>query len=722
MTALSITIGRSRRNPRGRPLELPDGVSPARALATALDAQPTSAEAWWAPHSWRDGHRTADRWLSACAIGVDVDYHDDAGEHVVPPAASAQALDQAAREGKLPGSVFHRTPRGFRLVFTFAQHVTDRDVFARAARGAATLVQAALRQCRLVGYVVDEKALLDLARLLFSPRALVDGAQRDAEVLVLREEPFDPAALAPAPQPLKPAPALTLKEAAARYNRDHPGDWPRNSGDCPICGHKDCFGRLPDDPARWACFSTSHDGVGLKGPGCWHGDSLDLAAHDQRCTPAELLKREGYLSMVAPARPEQPPLPGSAGEPPSIEQAKLKGISKTYASLCAILRNDRRIIPEALEWNEMACAPTVGGVELEDHDVGRIRERIEITVTNSQGKPLLFPDGEVSTALYQVAHERCYHPVREYLEHLEWDKTPRIAAVVDELLGLERSQLHLALVTRWFIGAVARIFRPGCELQMVLVFCGNEDLGKSRFFKALAGSDWFSDERIDLRDKDARLLLQRVWFLEWGELAALKGSSWEDVKAFITSTTNDFRPPYGRKMARAPRHCVIVGTSNEVQFLHGREGERRFWPLAIPAGHTIPLNLVAEWRDQLWAEAVHLYRAGEQWHLTDEEKALLRLNHKEHVEQHPWEEPIAEWLAGWTSDITTSAVLEKAIRKPVMNWTKADEMVVGRCMRSLGYERERRRDEEGERVYYWTKAAVPTVPTLSPPQNGEVGT
>lgn len=116
------------------------------------------------------------------------------------------------------------------------------------------------------------------------------------------------------------------------------------------------------------------------------------------------------------------------------------------------------------------------------------------------------------------------------------------------------------------------------------------------------------------------------------------------MKAFITSTDNDFRAPYGQRLQRAPRHCVIVGTSNEEQFLHGREGERRFWPLLIPAAHKIPYELVLEQRDQLWAEAVRFYRAGEQWHLTPEEKALLKVSHERHIKRHAWEGPVP---SGW---------------------------------------------------------------------------
>lgn len=88
-----------------------------------------------------------------------------------------------------------------------------------------------------------------------------------------------------------------LREAVDRYNREHARELPRSGrGECPICGHRECFGALPDSPGRWACFSASHSGAGIQGESCWTGDFLDLDAHASGMEPVELLRREGYLA------------------------------------------------------------------------------------------------------------------------------------------------------------------------------------------------------------------------------------------------------------------------------------------------------------------------------------------------------------------------------------------------------------------------------------------
>ena len=714
MSALAITIGRGRKQPRGRLVPLADEVSPARALQAALDSQRAN-EAWWSQHTWKDNHRTQSGWLAACAIGVDMDYLDADGKHVTPPAELAAAVDQAAREGKLPGSLFHLTPRGFRLVFCLGTPVTDREVFVRAARGAGQLVATAVRQLRLAGYQVDEKALLDTARFLYTPRALVDAQQRDADLLVLRDEAFHVEALAPPPAKPRLAPAIDFKEAARRYALDHAREWPRKSGGCPACGHKECFGRFPGDASRWACFSASHATPGIRGPSCWHGDVLDLDAHAAGVQPAELLRRDGYLAGVDDTvERRQREIPGTVS---SIEAGKLKGLSKSYASLCAILRNDRRIVPEPLEWNEMLCNPTAGGVPLEDEDVSSLRERLELLVQDRNGKALQFRTGDIEQAVKQVASEHKFNPVREYLEDLEWDGVERIGAVAEDILGVPATELTQMLLRKWFISAVARPLSPGCQVDHVLVLQGPQGPGKSTFFRTLIGDDWFTDQHFDLSSDDGSRVVRKFWVIEWAELETMhRARSSGLVKSFITRRVDTFRPPYGRRFVDAKRHCVIVGTTNPEHFLSDPTGNRRFWPIAV-GHHVFNLDLLAQQRDQLWAEAVALYRRGEPWHLDEKYSALLGESQEQFEERHPWESLVEEWLRGWTAEITTATVLERAVKKPAGNWTRGDEMAVAQVMRALGY-RQERRQEGNDRRRTWK---LPNLPDLAQPQNKEVG-
>lgn len=411
----------------------------------------------------------------------------------------------------------------------------------------------------------------------------------------------------------------------------------------------------------------------------------------------------GYLeSLLAQADIEAPMKPSSvvpqqsvvpAGEfdpdRPDTQSPDLRlqppTMNKTYASLCAILRNDGRVLEAPLRWNEMQQCPTISGAAFDDHMSGVLRERIELLLSDNKGKPLQFASADIEQAVVQVALENRYHPVRDYLEALHWDGVKRIAALADEVLGVERSAYNIAVLNRWAIGCVARIYEPGCDSQMVLTLTGGEDVGKSRFFATLAGFNWFSDRAVDIGNKDTVMLMQRVWILEWGELAAIRSKDWELVKSFITSRDDDFRPPYGKKVVRQPRACVIVGTANDHEFLQGREGERRFWPIAIPNGVKIDLEKLADWRDQIWAEARAYFLGLQQWHLTDDEKKLLKVAHSSHVDDHPWHGVIGHWVESWTGEITTTLILEKALSLSPKDWTHSHRMSVAKCMKVLGW-------------------------------------
>lgn len=678
--AIAITLGCGRRNPRGRVKQLAGGVLD---LAQTLDAyRPTQVEAWWSQNVWRDDHRRTENWLSSCGVVIDLDYYDATGKHAPPSDEHRAMLDAAARAGHLTGSLFHHTTRGARVVLVFREAVGDAGVFRSAAGGAAATLAGELKKLGVPGYAVDTAPLLDLARMFYSPRSIVDGQERAADVLVMRAEEFSPASLAPRPPPSRPTRACTsFAEAAARYNQDHPGDWPRSDGTCPACGHQDCFGQLKDSPGRWACFSANHDAVGVRGARCWHGDTLDLAAHAAGVERVDLLLREGYLDGEAKAPPptRHPPR-GDAQVIP------LKTIGKTYASLCTILRHDKRIIPEPLEYNAMLCGPTIGGEPIQDELIGQLRERIELLVTDIKNQGLKFAPADIEQAMRQVAAERTYNPLTEYLQGLEWDGVRRIDALAEDILNIPRTALNQTLLRKWLISAVARAMRPGEKVDHVLILVGPQGPGKSTFFSTLAGDAWFSDSGVDISNKDSLMLLRRVWIWEWSELAtAQRARDIETVKSFITSRIDHFRPPFGRTVIAAPRHCVIVGTSNNEQIIADPTGARRYWILRTDKDFN--LSLLAEQRDQLWAEAVAAFRAGEQWLLTPEQAVELRRAQRAFEERHPWEDLIHDFLGGTTRAVTTAEVLEAAVKKPAGQWTRGDEMTVAAILRRAGWRR-----------------------------------
>jgi putative DNA primase/helicase len=333
--------------------------------------------------------------------------------------------------------------------------------------------------------------------------------------------------------------------------------------------------------------------------------------------------------------------------------------------------------------NDFARAVYVDGHEIRDID------EIDAAIWLDERYGLKIPVGMVHDAMQAVGHQQAYHPVRDYLDGLEWDTDTRIDYWLAEYCGSPDKTIIRAYARRWMISAVARIMDPGCKVDTTLILKGEQGKKKSWAFRTLCGSSWFSDTVIDLRNKDAMQSLQGVWIYEFAELDSVKRADTIAVKAFLSSQSDRFRLPYARHIVSCPRQCVIVGTSNEDGFLRDPTGSRRFWPVETGA---VDLDGLARARDQLWAEAVHLYRQGEQWWLTDdEEKRRVNSAHL-FTEQDAWEDAILAWLVKTQSvEVRTAEVWEQALGKRNGDLTQLSQKRIGRILRDQGFERKHTR-------------------------------
>lgn len=323
----------------------------------------------------------------------------------------------------------------------------------------------------------------------------------------------------------------------------------------------------------------------------------------------------------------------------------------------------------------------------------------------------------VSRAVGAFARELRIHPVRDWLDHLRWDGTPRIETWTSAYLGADPTALHHTVGALWLISAVARIFRPGVKADHMLILEGPQGARKSTALKVLAGEDWFTDELPELGSKDAAIHMQGVWIVEIAELDAIGRAEVSRIKAFLTRTTDRFRPPYGRYTVEVPRQCVFAGTVNPDTYLRDETGNRRFWPLRCG---TIDIAALARDRDQLWAEAVHRFRAGAIWWIDD--PALLaeaREEQDRRYQSDAWDDLIEHWLTheirtvsdGFPDygnsrtesvlrakpliDVSVGEILEKAIGLEPARWSRGDQMRVSAYLKANGWERYRRRDEGG---------------------------
>ncbi len=226
------------------------------------------------------------------------------------------------------------------------------------------------------------------------------------------------------------------------------------------------------------------------------------------------------------------------------------------------------------------------------------------------------------------------HPVREYLTGLQWDGQKRCDTLFIDYLGAEDTEYTREVTRKALIGAVARIMSPGCKHDHSLVLVGPQGCRKSTTLAKL-GKEWFSDSLYTVSGKDAYEQLQGSWIIEMGEMAAMRKAELEQIKQFMSKQTDSYRAAYARRTQAHPRQCAFFGTTNDDEFLRDTTGNRRFWPVRVTdKGREMADYLTEEVVDQIWAEAVVRYTAGEQWYLSDKVELEAKKVQEEHTEMN----------------------------------------------------------------------------------------
>ena len=242
-----------------------------------------------------------------------------------------------------------------------------------------------------------------------------------------------------------------------------------------------------------------------------------------------------------------------------------------------------------------------------DEDVSRLQEWLQMVM------PKLSREN-VFNALEEFARENPVHPLRLWLRTRELTvRQPVLDRWLTDALGVPNDAYHNEVGRRFAIAMVARVLEPGCQCDYMIVLEGPQGELKSRFCRALAGDEYFSDHIPSLASDQVRVSMHMrgKWLIEISELAAFnRVADVETLKAFITRREEIYTPKYGRKERREPRQCVLIGTTNTDDWIRDETGARRFWPVKVDH---VDLDWLAEFRDQLFAEAVEAYDAGKPW-------------------------------------------------------------------------------------------------------------
>lgn len=412
-------------------------------------------------------------------------------------------------------------------------------------------------------------------------------------------------------------------------------------------------------------------------------------------------------------RRRTPPPPPPGGWPDWYQSLRRDNgrVIPDVANVLHVLRRDPRLV-ECFAFDEMLYAsvleratPFVPGGRagkdppkaIEDNDIVRLQEWLQ-----HMGLPRIGRE-TVGSAVELRASERPFHPIRDYLDAVEWDGEPRAATMLATYFGAVGPPEYLALIGTMFMTAmVARVYWPGCKCDYMLVLEGGQGTMKSLACETLAGAAYFSDDLGDLSGKDAKQHLQGKWLIEESELANFTRASTETLKAFLSRTHEKYRPPYGKTQIDVPRQCVFIGTTNRGDYNKDETGARRLWPVAI-AGR-IDVEALKRDRDQLFAEAVRAYRSGVRWWPDPAlEAEIIKPEQESRRFVDAWEPVIAEFLrTTLLTKMTVAEVAQGALKLETAKIAPRDHLRVISCMSLVGWRKDPKRTNKG---YVWVPPA-----------------
>lgn len=310
----------------------------------------------------------------------------------------------------------------------------------------------------------------------------------------------------------------------------------------------------------------------------------------------------------------------------------------------------------------------------------------------------------VRSAVHLAADDARFHPVKAFLEALQWDGTARVDHWMVDCLGCVDTE-YVRRVSRYsLLNMIARVFEPGCIMRAVPVLEGPQERGKSTAL-AILGGEWFSDTPFRVGEKDACQQIQGVWVYEIGEMQQFNRAEAAAVKQFVSSRVDNYRPPYARRNVHVARQTTFFGSINEPQYLRDWTGGTRFWPVKTCEAGEIEIAKLEELREQLLAEALVLFRKGERRHPTREEsEALFAPEQEQRMQEAPWEGYILDELARRTqSTITVDEVAVEILKIDRGRITAANVAEIGRILVRAGWSQSRPRGPGGTRKRVYTR-------------------
>ena len=387
--------------------------------------------------------------------------------------------------------------------------------------------------------------------------------------------------------------------------------------------------------------------------------------------------------------------------------------TSVFAVLLKIFEKDKDL-RGLYRWNEFSYdVEHTGGVAWSYN----IKENCEVTdnditeVMAFLAKKFNFspPRSRVEDTIKTMSLRKSYHPIKDYLDNLQWDGCYRINNFLHDICGVEKSDYSTAVSRKMIVAAVARIYKPGIKFDYMTILEGKQGVRKTTLLEILAGKDYHSTVNFSMSNKDIVDIMRGKWILEIKEMQGFKKVETDKVKALLDQHTDRVRLSFGHRAQDFKRNSIFVGTMNplgENKYLSDETGNRRFWPILCIG--KINIELAVNIRDQVWAEALYLFKKGEPIYM--ETTALEELANQEQEERlavDPWIDIIKEYLSDKVGipniEISMQRIYDECLKIPFKDVNKGVAGRIGRAIKSTGWIRKNyttRKEREDKGTFY----------------------
>lgn len=270
-----------------------------------------------------------------------------------------------------------------------------------------------------------------------------------------------------------------------------------------------------------------------------------------------------------------------------------------------------------------------------------------ITVYFEQELGVVYSANAFKAGMETFFSERSYNPVKEFMENAaeKWDGNQRINRMFQVYLGAEDNPLISKIAQMWLIGAVAKVYDPYIKFDYVLDLVGGQGVGKTSLLQKLGG-DWYTDAVTDFANKDNYDIMLKSLIVNDDEMVASNRMSFAETKAFISKTSLRFRRPYMSKTEEFAKNFILARTTNQKEYLKDKTGERRFLPILADAGRQRkhPMEIEPETIEQIWGEAVTIYKSGVELMFDDETEDELNIYREKFMYRDEIEQQVLDYL------------------------------------------------------------------------------